>query len=344
MPYIDKMKKTICIVSDSWAPQLSGVVNTLTQTISCLEEKGFAVSVIEPSQCKSFDASFISPRLRFAIPPYHMNRLEEYDAVHIATEGPLGWAAKNYCDKRKKEYSTAYHTNFPLYLKKNWRIPMSWSYGYVRKFHAKSAAVMVPTNSIIRDLEAHGFKNCVLWGRGVDQTIFNKGFGGQSSWVDYCMELKYPRPFFLNVGRLSKEKNLDAFLSLDLPGTKFIVGEGPDEDRLKRKFPEAVYLGKRTGSSLAAIYRLADVFVFPSHFDTFGLVNIESIACGTPVAAFPAPGPIDIIEQGVTGVCDPDLKTACLATLKIGECSGEFSWETATDQFVANLQFKKRPS
>ena len=158
------------------------------------------------------------------------------------------------------------------------------------------------------------------------------------------LEEKYPRPFFLNVGRLSKEKNLDAFLSLDLPGTKIIVGEGPDEGRLQKKFPNAVFLGKMTGTALADIYRLVDVFTFPSCFDTFGLVNIESIACGTPVAAFPTPGPIDIIEQGITGYCNADLRAACMAALALGPVAGNFSWKTATDQFVSHLQFRKLSS
>lgn len=323
----------LVIITDAWEPQINGVVRTLTTTIEILRQRGMDVRVVEPSLFKGVSTKML-PEMTLSKPPYEMERwLVGAKAIHIATEGPLGIAAKLYCDRHKLPYTTAFHTNFPSYAQANFKIPSRFVYPFFRWFHRKAHAVMVPTPSMISELQANRFTNCVLWGRGVDTTLFHPIEENPRALGDGTL----PRPYWLNVGRVSKEKNLDAFLSLDLHGTKFIVGDGPDRERLEGEFPKAQFLGTKQGVELAHCYRDADVFVFPSRFDTFGLVNAEAIASGTPVAGFPVTGPKDIVRDGVTGALDEDLKEACLRALKLSDIHDDFSWDAATDQFCSHL-------
>jgi glycosyltransferase involved in cell wall biosynthesis len=322
------MINRILIVTDAWEPQVNGVVRTLQNTIQHLRDRGMTVDVISPDQYFGINLRAV-PGLRLAFPPYRMGRIADYDAVHIATEGPLGIAAKIHCDRRRYRYTTAYHTNFPNYLEVHARIPSRITYGFFRWFHAKSAATMVSTPTMRAELKRNGFANLQHWGRGVSE-IFRPL--ATKTDVDGL-----PRPYWLSVGRVSREKNLDAFLALDLPGTKFVVGDGPDRARLEAAYPGVIFLGEKTGVDLVSRYANADVFVFPSRFDTFGLVMAEAISTGIPVAAFPVTGPVDVVKDGITGCLDEDLSIACTKALALGQVSDDFSWERATDQFYDNL-------
>jgi glycosyltransferase involved in cell wall biosynthesis len=333
----------IVIVTDAWEPQVNGVVRTLKETTKRLTD--FDVTVINPSLYKGLNIKKLEG-LALSLPPYRMGKiLDSADIIHISTEGPLGFAARLHCEKKKYRYTTAYHTNFPAYLKTYWNIPERLSYAFFRWFHGNSESVMVPSQSMVRDLTGRGFKNVVHWGRGVDTDIF-KPYESLSIPKGHSLAdvEGAARPFWLNVGRVSKEKNLTAFLDLDMRGTKFIIGTGPEIDKLKKQYPAAKFLGEKKGIELAHLYSTADVFVFPSRFDTFGLVNAEAISCGVPVAAFPVTGPIDIIKQGKTGYYDEDLKFACMKALDIRQARDDFSWERATEQFIGYLVEKERPS
>lgn len=327
----------IVVVTDAWTPQVNGVVRTLTTTIGILRQRGYTVETVTPDLFKSVAVPFY-PEIRLALPPYGMvDRLLDANAVHISTEGPLGLAARAACKTLKRPYTTAYHTQFPMYLKDKMGVPEGLTYRWLRWFHKDSDAVMVPTRSMIEELEEHGFTNAKLWGRGVDQTLFHPRALADIPEANR-FPADWPKPFFLNVGRISSEKNLDAFLSLDLPGTKIVVGDGPDRVALEAKYPQAKFVGAKSGLDLAYCYNQCDVFVFPSKSDTFGLVNIEALASGIPVAAYPVTGPRDIVEHGVTGALSDDLKKACLfcLTLTIPR-DRHYSWDAATDQFVSYL-------
>lgn len=319
------------LVTDAWEPQVNGVVRTLMATLDEARriDPDFEVDVVEPGLFRGVRVKALAG-LKLALPPFDLEtRFKDITHLHIATEGPLGFAAKRLCDSRGWAYTTAFHTNFPDLLSRNYRIPEGISFPGLRWFHARSKAVLVPTPSMIRRLEARGFESLVQWGRGVDATFRAEG-------PLHPAFAEHPRPHWLNVGRVSLEKNLDAFLALDLPGTKFVVGDGPDRERLERVFPQTVFLGQMKGETLATAYRAADVFVFPSRFDTFGLVNIEAIACGTPVAAFPVTGPIDIVTPQ-TGALDADLTSACWGALRLGRVAGTFSWRQPTEIFLKAL-------
>jgi glycosyltransferase involved in cell wall biosynthesis len=258
--------------------------------------------------------------------------LRRPDLVHIVTEGPLGWAARGACLKRGLPFTTAYHTRFPEYLSARAPVPEEWSYAWLRRFHAPAVRTMVATPTLAAELGERGFRNVVRWSRGVDPVLFSP---------DHQIELDWPRPIFLSVGRVSVEKNLQAFLALDLPGTKLVVGDGPDRAALAQQFPQAVFVGTRTGHELSALYASADVFVFPSRTDTFGNVMLEALASGTPVAAYPVTGPRDVLTSGVGAMAD-DLGMACAQALKLSRalCRREalsWSWEACTRQFLANL-------
>lgn len=329
--------KRLVIVTDAWEPQVNGVVRTLKETTKRLAAH-FDLAVINPSLYKGLSLKKLEG-LTLSLPPYDIEEtLDHADMIHISTEGPLGITARIYCEKMKYLYTTAYHTNFPAYLQTYWYIPQRLSYPFFRWFHGRSEAVMVPSASMVEDLTSKRFKNVVHWGRGVDTDVFKtydpiylpKGH----SLADVAGAV---RPFWLNVGRVSKEKNLTAFLDLDLRGTKFIIGAGPELERLQKKYPTVNFLGEKKGEELGHLYSTADVFVFPSRFDTFGLVNAEAISCGVPVAGYPVTGPIDIIKQGKTGYYDDDLKVACMKALSLGRVNDDFSWDKATEQFIGYL-------
>jgi glycosyltransferase involved in cell wall biosynthesis len=256
------------------------------------------------------------------------------DAIHIATEGPLGLAARSYALRHQLPFSTAYHTRFPEYVYARARIPLAWTYRFLKWFHGPSMAVMAPTQVVKDDLEKYGFDNVVIWSRGVDLEIFK----AQSSKV-----LNSAHPIFLYVGRVAVEKNINAFLEIDLPGSKWVVGDGPALKEIKEKYPLVNYLGVLNQYQLAEVYAAADVFVFPSKTDTFGLVLLEAMACGLPVAAYPVTGPIDVLGDSKAGVMHEDLKTACMEALRIPRevaraHAEKFSWKAASEQFVNHLK------
>ncbi|MBF0307391.1 MAG: glycosyltransferase family 1 protein [Alphaproteobacteria bacterium] len=328
----------IVIVSDAWHPQVNGVVRTLSALIGELERAGRTVTTITPDLFRSVPCPTY-PEIRLALfPGREVARLIEANrpcAIHIATEGPLGWAARRWCLKRGVPFTTAYHTRFPEYVQARFGLPLALSYAVVRRFHAPAAAVMVATRTIEDALTARGFVNLRRWSRGVDTDLFRP-----DRPAVYDPDL--PRPIFLYVGRLAVEKNVQSFLSLDLPGSKVVVGEGPQAAALRRRFPAALFVGPQRGEALAAHYADADVFVFPSRTDTFGLVLLEALACGVPVAAYPVPGPLDVIGAHPVGRLDEALGRAAIEALTIprARCRAHaetFSWSASAGQFLSNL-------
>jgi glycosyltransferase involved in cell wall biosynthesis len=327
----------IALVSDAWAPQVNGVVRTLTALMHELSMRDHAVVPITPNLFRTLPCPTY-PEIRLALRP--CRRVAELietarpDAIHITTEGPLGIAARRHCLRHGYGFTTAFHTRFPEYVAARFAVPPSWSYALMRRFHAPSKGVMVATDTVRRDLAARGFGNLKRWSRGVDAALYDPALRG-----DF---LGLPRPIFLSVGRVAVEKNFAAFLALDLPGSKVVIGDGPMREELQRRHPEAHFLGKREGVELARLYASADVFVFPSRTDTFGLVLLEALASGLPVAAYPVPGPLDIIGGSGAGVLDEDLQRAALAALEIPRehCRAHalrYTWTASTDQFVENL-------
>lgn len=326
----------IAIVTDAWRPQTNGVVKTLSTTAEGLRALGHDVTFIEPNQFKTFPCPTY-PEIRLAWLPYGRvaQLLEDFgpDAVHIATEGTLGAAARKWCLRRRFPFTTSYHTQFPEYVRARVPIPLAVSYAHLRRFHSAAARTMVATPAMQQLLESRGFKNIVRWTRGVDVSLFkprDKRF------------LDFPRPIATYVGRVAIEKNIEAFLKLDLPGTKLVVGDGPARAELESKYPNAKFVGFKYGEELASHVAASDVFVFPSRTDTFGLVMLEAMACGVPVAAYPVTGPIDVVTQGVTGDLNEDLRAAALAALKLdpNQCRAYAlanTWETATRQFLSHL-------
>lgn len=326
----------ILLVTDAWSPQINGVVVTLRNTIRELERLGHTVATVTPEGFSTIPCPTY-PEIRLALLPDAQvgRKIEGFapDAMHIATEGPLGLAARRHAMRTHRPFTTAYHTQFPEYVHARCRLPLGLSYRWMRWFHAPAAALMVATPDVERRLAARGFTNLVRWSRGVDTELFRPGPHAQ---------LDVPRPIFLYAGRVAVEKNIEAFLALDLPGTKWVVGDGPARAELQRRFPDAAFFGMKTGEDLAWHYRQADVFVFPSRTDTFGLVMLEAMACGTPVAAYPVTGPVDVVRHGVTGILDEDLRAAALAALDVRRDvvrahAVESSWGRATRQFVDNL-------
>jgi glycosyltransferase involved in cell wall biosynthesis len=326
----------VCIVTDAWLPQVNGVVTTLVELQQGLIAYGHDVMIVEPSAFK-----------RFACPGYReielawrpargvTQALEQAgaDAIHIATEGPLGGAARAYCMKRGLAFTTAFHTRFPDILAQALHIPERWGYAWFKRFHAPSSGVLVPSAGMLEILRGHGFERLRPWSHGVDLSLFQPVPGA---------DLGLPRPVFLYVGRVSYEKNLQAFLALDLPGSKLVCGVGPLLERLKREHPDVHWRGVVPRSELVAIYSAADAFVFPSRSETFGLVMLEAMACGTPVAAYPVAGPLDVVGGSLGGVLDLDLKRAALQALELPrsrarERALEFDWQPVCRQFIEHL-------
>ena len=326
----------IAIVTDAWRAQTNGVVQTLRTTAERLCSLGHDVRVIEPNQFRTFPCPTY-PEIRLAWFPYRRlaSMLAQFapDAVHIATEGTLGAAARTWCVRHGQPFTTSYHTQFPEYLRARAPIPLTLSYAHLRRFHSAAARTMVATPAMQRLLESRNFRNIVRWTRGVDVSLFrprDKAF------------LAFSRPIAMYVGRVAVEKNVEAFLSLDLPGAKVVVGDGPARERLEARYADVKFVGYKYGEDLAAHVAAADVLVFPSRTDTFGLVLLEALASGVPVAAYPVTGPIDVVRREVTGVLHDDLRTATLRALQLNpaDCRAhalEHTWEVATQQFLSNL-------
>lgn len=326
----------ISLVTDAWLPQINGVTTTLTRCRHEIEAQGHVVNVISPDLFRNIPCPGY-PSIRLAVRPWPgvKRRLDEQrpQAIHIATEGPLGLAARLYCGRRRLPFTTAFHTRFPEYLRVYARIPEGLSYRALRWFHGRAHRTLVPTETLKSELEAHGFHHLVRWMRGVDTGLFHPRAGDF-----YDLE----RPIFLYAGRVAAEKNIEAFLGLDLPGSKVVVGDGPARARLQAKHPGVHWAGMRVGEDLAEHYAGADVFVFPSNTDTFGVVMLEAFASGLPVAAYPVTGPVDVVEHGVTGFLDEDLATACRRALELdpGVCRAHaltLSWRRCAGMLFDNL-------
>jgi glycosyltransferase involved in cell wall biosynthesis len=340
MPALAAGPRRILIVSDAWTPQVNGVVRTLQAVVAELREAGDAVEVIGPDRFATLPMpGYAEIRLALA-PRRRLARLADAfapDAVHIATEGPLGWAMRGLCRRRGWRFTSSFHTRFPDYVHARTRIPKAWSWALMRHFHAASSGTLCATPSLAAELRGRGFDHVVPWSRGVDLHKFSPDAGGEAEpWEDL------PRPIFLVAGRVAVEKNLEAFLALDLPGSKVVVGDGPQRAALERRFPRAHFAGWRENGRLARSYAAADVFVFPSRTDTFGLVLLEALASGTPVAAYPVTGPLDVIGDAPVGALEEDLRAACLRALGADRAAcrahaARFSWAACARRFRDSL-------
>ena len=329
----------IAIATDAWYPQPNGVVRVLASVIAGLRARGHQVLVISPDLFTSSIPCPTYPELPITLFPgsrvRDMLRQFEADVIHIATEGPIGSAAQKFCLARRLPFTSAYHTKFPEYLAARTRLPVSWFHAAMRKFHSASAGVMVPASAVYSELSAYGYANLRQWSHGVDAQLFQPGP------KDYLDAELLARPIFLYVGRVTIDKNLPAFLDLDLPGSKVVVGSGPERIGLMKRYPKVLF--RIAGETeLPRYYNAADVFVFPSRTDTFGLVMLEALACGVPVAAFPVTGPLDVIGESRAGCLDEDLRKAAIAALKVPSelCRAralELSWDRVVEQFLSYL-------
>ncbi|MGH1542943.1 MAG: glycosyltransferase family 4 protein [Arenicella sp.] len=334
-------QKKLLLITDAWSPQTNGVVTTLKTVLTELEKRGYQTDVIHPGLFNTIPLPFY-PEIKLAIMPARkMRRLIEAfkpDHVHIATEGTLGAAAKRIFDNRGWRYTTSLHTKFPEYV--NARLPfikVEWGYSVLKRFHQKASSVLVTTSSLRDELMANGLdkENLVIWGRGVDSDHYRPD-------PEKLNNADKELPLLTYVGRLAIEKNLQAFLDVDVPGRKRLVGDGPQRAELERKYPEVEFAGYKYGEDLVSEYQQADVFVFPSRTDTFGLVMLEAMACGTPVAAFPVPGPVDVVQQSKTGVLDEDLASAIKGALQLNrqdcrEYAEKQSWQAVTQRLLDEI-------
>ncbi|HEX2148414.1 MAG TPA: glycosyltransferase family 1 protein [Pseudorhizobium sp.] len=330
----------ITIVTDAWLPQVNGVVRSIQNTNRELERMGIEVAMVTPQTFRSIPCPTY-PEIRLSVATYGRvaREIQEAapDAVHIATEGPLGILARRWCLRNNVPFSTSYHTRFPEYVAARFPVPIRVMQAFVRWFHNAGNGCMVATASLERELGRLGLRNLLRWSRGIDQSMFSP-----RPLEDLPFGL--PRPIFLTVGRVSVEKNLPAFLDLDLPGSKVVVGDGPARAELQRRYPDVLFTGLKTGRELAHAYAQADVFVFPSRTDTFGNTILEALASGVPVAAYPVTGPVDIIEpESQAGALDEDLQQACLAALLCSRQAARalarsYTWEAASRQFLDNVR------
>lgn len=332
----------VLVATDAWHPQVNGVVRTLTSLRAAAAKLGAEISFLSPDGFPSVPLPTY-PGLRLALPSDReiARRIGAAapDAIHIATEGPIGHRVRAYCLRRGLPFTTSFMTRFPEYISARLRLPESWTYRVLRRFHAVARMTMTSTKSLREDLRRRGFRRLGLWGRGVDTELFAPA---------RRIELDLPRPIFMNVGRVAVEKNLPAFLSLDLPGSKVVIGDGPQTAELRRRFPAVRFLGPLHGTDLAAHLAGADVFVFPSLTDTYGVVQLEALACGVPVAAFPVPGPMDVVGSTRVGALDEDLAAACLSALNLSrpacrDFALAHSWETSARQFLRNVSHARIP-
>lgn len=327
----------VLVATDAWRPQINGVVRSLERMIAAAPDFGVTAQALTPEGFHQIGLpSYPDIRLALATRRALAARVAEFgpDHIHIATEGPIGWLTRAVCLAQKRPFTTSYHTRFPQYIAARWPIPESWSYRLLRRFHDPAAAVMVSTTTVEDELRQHGFQNLVRWGRGVDLGLFHPR---PQSVLDL------PRPIFLSVGRVAVEKNLDAFLSLRLPGSKVVVGDGPARSDLQRAYPDVHFLGVKEGEELAAIYASSDAFIFPSLTDTFGIVLLEAAASGLPVAAFPVQGPRDVFAGSGAAVLDEDLRSAAMQALRVPhetclELAGRHSWASSAAQFYGHIR------
>jgi glycosyltransferase involved in cell wall biosynthesis len=326
----------ILIATDAWAPQINGVVVSLVNIIARLRAQGHEVYVISPEGFYTVPMPSY-PEIPLALFPGRgvTRRIRAFDpeTIHVATEGPIGAAARRYCLRHGLAFTTAYHSCFPEYVQARVGMPLAWTYAFLRRFHAPASAVLVATPAMRRSLEEHAFEHVADYTLGVDLELFRPT---DERFADL------PRPVFTYVGRVAIEKNLPAFLRLELPGTKVVVGDGPARQKLEREFPAARFVGFKVGRELASYFQRSDAFVFPSRTDTFGLVMLEALACGVPVAAFPVRGPIDVVKDPRVGVLDEDLRRAALAAVALDRnaCrlyANDFPWEETTRQFLAHM-------
>jgi glycosyltransferase involved in cell wall biosynthesis len=326
----------ILVATDAWRPQVNGVVQTLEATAQAADALGAKVAFLTPEGFPSIGLPTY-PGIRVALPrPREIARRvaeSRAEAIHIATEGPIGHLVRRYCLARRLPFTTSLHTRFADYLSARWPVPQRLSWAWLRWFHNAGRGTMVSTASLARELRARGFRAVLRWPRGVDSRLFHPG---------RARDLGLPRPVFLAVGRVAVEKNIEAFLALDLPGTKLVVGDGPARPDLARRFPDAVFLGTKRGAELAAIYAGADVFVFPSRTDTFGLVLLEALASGLPIAGFPVATTYDVIDDGPVAALDEDLRSACLQAVAISrpmcrQYAEAATWEASAQCFIGNL-------
>ena len=340
----------IAIATDAWVPQVNGVVRTLTETTNRLIARDFDVDIIAPDRFKTIACPGYR-EIRLAVAPRFGARKALHsikpDLVHIATEGPIGWSARGWCLSQGVPFTSAFHTRFPDYAAVRTGLSPDRFWPIMRRFHGPSRAVLAATPALMAELAGRGIANTRLWSRGIDHSNFHPNH------APHPMLANLPKPVVLSVGRVSIEKNLDAFLSAPVMGTKVVVGDGPAFDQLKARYPDAIFMGSLKGAELASTYAAADVFVFPSRTDTFGLVIIEALACGLPVAAFPVSGPLDILGRSgkgpasnlahPVGCLDDDLSEAINNALicqpsDAAEYGRSFNWETCTDQFVTALR------
>ena len=345
----------IVLATDAWHPQVNGVVRSLAMTVDCLRADGHDVEVIDPSRFRTLPCPTY-PEIRLALGCRRrvMKLLDKLgpDRIHISTEGPIGWAVRDWCLKRGRHFTTAFHTRFPDYVSIRTGIPAEWIWKVMRRFHGAAERTFTATATLAHELQSHGLTRTHHWPRGVDLKQFNPDVMPHPAMADL------PRPILLNVGRVAVEKNIGAFLELDFPGSKVVVGGGPALEKMRTRYPSVLFLGSMHGAELAATYAAADVFVFPSRTDTFGLVNIEALACGLPVAGYPVAGPIDIVGadgrgmHGGTkriGAVDEDLRTAVKLALKADRAAAavealNYSWEACTERFLAGLAADDLPA
>ena len=326
----------IAIATDAWEPQVNGVVTTLKQTRDELERQGHVVFMVTPEGRRTIPCpTYPEIRLMLFGGRKIARELDEFqpDCVHVATEGTIGLSVRRYCQKRKLPFTTAYHTQFPEYVRARFPIPIRWTVALLRWFHKPAVRTMVPTPSVQTLLERRGFTDVVIWSRGVLADIFSP---------EDPQAYDLARPIWVYVGRVAVEKNIEAFLDLELEGTKIIIGDGPDRKRLSVAYPGCRFLGYKFGRDLARHQAGADVFVFPSKTDTFGIVMLEAMACGLPVAAFPVTGPLDVVRHGETGFLDDDLGIACREASKLDSSAARRyaesrTWQRSTEQFVSHL-------
>jgi glycosyltransferase involved in cell wall biosynthesis len=326
----------ILIVTDAWYPQINGVVRTLTAMRDQLTDMGDEVHMLTPQSFRSVPCPTY-PEIRLALAgPKAIERVAAAFlpcAIHIATEGPLGLAARRFCVKHELRFTTAFHTRFPEYIEARSPIPASWVYPLMRWFHGRAERVMAPTPTVVKALESNGFGNVRLWGRGVDTNLFKPGPKA---------DIPGGGPVLLYVGRIAVEKSISAFLELSVPGRKVVVGDGPMIASLRKRYPDTLFVGAKHGEELASYYNSADVFVFPSRTDTFGLVMLEALACGVPVAAYPVMGPLDVITDERVGCLNDDLAIAVQRALALQreDCisfAGRRSWTSCAETFRSYL-------